>query len=146
MEPAATMADHDGPISVVDIVDRLGALGHMVDEDDLIGSLVDDHGFWWLAGYLVLPRHILDGRVLTHRVTPDEIADSFLEIDIDLDLLILDDSDVFATPRGPVRSVFRRRRHILEGPEGWLGKRAGELLAIRWTGRGSLDVRPARGA
>lgn len=112
--------------------ERVLLLRDLVEERDDLAYLHD-----WDLVYLP---DVLDGVVLTHEVSEDELAAGRLSLGPDLDLLLrlVDDEEALAgggtlriqgEPADGVHSWW------LTGPDGWLdGVQAGEPVALRWTG------------
>lgn len=141
LQLARTHVDENGPVAVHDVMDRLASAGHVVDRDVLIDALVDSGGIWWLAGAFVRDQHVLPGRSLTHRLNSEEIDGGFVDVDLDLHLLTLDESASFGSPLGTFVEEFRGRSTLLVGPAGCLDAwTANDVIAVRWAATGVLDI------
>lgn len=122
-----------GPATDDAIVEALRTRGHDVTEDDLQRELqarpdLMDTDDGWLS---VWP--LVEGAILTHPVTAEEIANGVLTADDDLDLWArLADDGLPLASGGTVRTRWGERTE-LHGPEGWLtGASADTLIGLRW--------------
>lgn len=146
----------DGPVLVADIVADLDAQG-LLDEwrDDGVGdehlgrALIDEvavtDAFWVDASEerLALTDLLVDGMVLTHRLTGAELDEQRVWAIPDLVILdwnALDGLDLHGTAGGRVERVYGEMvpgedRSVFVGPEGWLdGFTAGDLVALTRSG------------
>lgn len=139
-----------GPVPVTDLLgplDRLGRLDYLRDEgvteDELADAVVEDvlltDSIWATTeGVMALIEPLLDGLVLTHRLTADDCRRG--EVPATPDLVILDwDEDDGLALAGGGRLVNRMSRRFVPGtdgsafvgPVGWLdGFAAGDLVAF----------------
>lgn len=136
----------DGPLTQAELIDRLG-------EDTEIWELAEDLGVgpfemledmtWRFDGFWTLPDDriaavdwILDGLILTHRLTDEEVGAGVLEdgldvgaLEINRDGMALGDGSGMVTTQ---HSSIATDGYVLIGPEGWLGGfEAGDLVALR---------------
>lgn len=124
---------------------RVGAAkqGVFVDEEVLRRSIIwRDEVFQCEDGTLMHLPTMVDGAVLTHRLTSAELDIEVLRGDLDIDLWTLMALDGLPLATGGVaKSRFRREEKPLPpdtsiglvGPEGWLqGYLAGDLLGLRY--------------
>lgn len=152
-----------GPSSLDEIVARLddrGLLDELRDEgvaDSDLGQAVLDEVFVsdevWAAGagdrILVLAAHLIDGLVLTHRLTADERETGVVAALPDLVILDWDARDGLDLDAEPGARLERRGGPVVPGedlstfagPDGWLaGFDTGDLLAFT-RGGASVTVR-----
>lgn len=140
----------EGPLSEAELIRRLepdSEIWRLADDRgaDPLDVLEDLHmnyeGFWTLPDRRIASvGWIVDGLVLTHRVTAEELDAGVLEDDVDYGALELhtrgvplaDGSGIVASQRSPITEGG----YVLRGPEGWLdGVEPGELVGLRCDGR-----------
>ena len=140
-----------GAITIDDLRTGLAARGVFAHSDKIERSLVVRPEVYPLEeGRLVPFLALLDGTVLTHRVSAEEIEAGVLDPRPDLvpfDYLAMD--DVPFVGGGLVRSMHARQRGAdglegLHGPPGWLAALApGDTLGLRYVDGGlDLDLTP----
>lgn len=131
------------PIDVEVVMNGLEDAGFSTEEDELINILVDEHQIWWVNDQFVRPVHVLPRRVLTHRLTEDELRGGFVRRTPDLHLLTLDEPKQFNSNRGTIVSHIDEIDDQFIGPSGWLSEFAlGDLVAFRWLAPAELSVEP----
>ena len=140
-----------GPVTIDDLRTGLAARGVFADSDKIERSLVVRPEVYPLdEGRLVPFLGLLDGTVLTHRVSAKEIESGVLDPRPDLvpfDYLAMD--EIPFRGGGLVRSMYAGEGGAdglagLHGPPGWLAQLApGETLGLRYVdGELDLDLTP----
>ncbi|MDH4075334.1 MAG: SEC-C metal-binding domain-containing protein [Acidimicrobiia bacterium] len=158
----------DGPILVDEllaaaadagIVDRLVLDLDADDLDQLVAELLDDlltfdPELWATDRWIDRVERVLAGRVFTHRLTADELAQGWIDPWPDLQVLNVDhdDPDPFeAQPEGgskpsspaPIEPAFDQADgdRLLLSAEQWSTLAPGDLIAVRRRGA-AMDVEP----
>lgn len=139
----------EGPLSEPDLISGLGpdseiwalAEDEGLDASDILGDLIWRYeGFWTLPDDRIASvEWILDGLVLTHRLTAAELDAGALEDGIDVGALEIDPRGMaLADGSGMVSTLPSPAEpdgYVLLGPDGWLdGFEAGDLVAVRRDG------------
>jgi hypothetical protein len=139
----------EGPLSEVELISGLGQeseIWALAADQGLDALDVLDDLLWRYGGFWTLPddriasvEWILDGLVLTHRVTAEELEAGVLEDDVDLGSLEIDHRGMpLGDGSGAVisqRSPIKEDAYALAGPDGWLnGFQPGDLVALRRDG------------
>jgi hypothetical protein len=146
------------PVPLADVVAAVTAQDLVpagVEPEGLVMSavaLTDDLSLAGAEAFVYRRSHVLDGAVLTRRLTDDELAEGWLVHLPDLvhlaDRIDFDESVPLAGGAGSLEIVLDPDGELmhLDGPEGWLDPfRAGDVVALRWHARGEVELSDATG-
>jgi hypothetical protein len=144
------------PVPLAEVVEAVTAQGLVpagVEPEGVVMSAVaftDDLSLAAGEAFVYRRAYVLDGAVLTHRLTAEELAEGWLAHLPDLvhlaDRLDFDESAPLAGGAGSLEIVLDPDGELihLDGPDGWLDAfAAGDVVSLRWFARNEIELSAA---